>query len=82
MKIKEKIKQKQFKIKEKKIEALENRVENLFLNTVQKPIASLFSKYFLNEKTTYKLYKIAEMENNLDRNDLIYKTDNVKKDKI
>ena len=49
---------------------------------MQKPNASLFLKYFLNEKATYKLYKIAEMENNLDRNDLIYKTSNVKKDKI
>ena len=49
---------------------------------MQKPIASLFSKYFLNEKATYKLYKIAEMEKSLDRNDLIYKTGNVKKDKI
>ena len=38
------------------------------------PIASLFSKDFLTEEAKYELNKIVEMENKLNRNDLIYKT--------
>ena len=33
----------------------------------------MFSKDFLNKAATYELNKIVEMENKLDRNDLIYK---------
>ena len=44
-------------------------------------IASLFPKYFLNEKATYILTEIVEMEYKLHRNDLIYETGNKKKDK-
>ena len=40
-----------------------------------------FQKKILNEEATYKLNKIVKMENELDRNDLIYKTGNKKKDK-
>ena len=54
----------------------------MFLYTDQKPIASLFSKNFLNEEATFELNKIVEMENKLNRNYLIYKTGNKKKDKI
>ena len=62
------------KIKEeKKIKALENRVEKIFSDTDQKPITSFFSKGFLNEEATYKFKKNVEMENNLHRNDIIYK---------
>ena len=41
----------------------------------------MFSKDFLNEEATHELNKIVEMENKLNRNDLIYKTSNKKKDK-
>ena len=44
-------------------------------------IATLFSKNFLTEEATYKLKKIAEIENKLNRDDLINKTGNQKKDK-
>ena len=44
-------------------------------------IASLFSNDFLNEEDTHELNKIVEMENKLNRKDLIYKTGNKKKDK-
>ena len=47
---------------EKQIKAFENRVEKNFLGTYHKPIASLFSKGFLNEEATYELKKIVEME--------------------
>ena len=54
---------------EKQIKALENRTEKNFLDTKQKSITSLFPKDFLNEKATYELNKIVEMEYKLDRND-------------
>ena len=41
----------------------------------------MFSKDFLNEEATYGLNKIAEMEYKLNRDDLIYKTGNGKKNK-
>ena len=66
------------KIKEK---TLGNRVEKFFLETVQKSLVSSFSKDFLNEEATHQLNKIVEMENKLDRNDLICKTVKKKKDK-
>ena len=66
---------------EKQIKALDNRVEKMFLDIDQKSIASLFSKNGLNEEATYKLNKILEMENKLNRDYLIYKTGNKKKDK-
>ena len=61
-----KSKQKQLKSKEK--------------NTDQKSIAFSFSKGFLNEEATYELNEIVEMENKLNRDDLIDKTGNKKKD--
>ena len=42
----------------------------------------MFSKNYQNEEATYQLNKTAEMENELDRNYLIYKTGNKKKDKM
>ena len=66
---------------EKQINALENRVEKKFSDTGQKSIASLFSKDFLNEEVTYELNEIVEMENRLNRDNLIYKTGNKKKSK-
>ena len=66
---------------EKQIKPLENRVEKKNLNTDKKPIASLFSKDYLNEEATYELNKITAIENKPDRNDLIYKSSNKKKDK-
>ena len=59
---------------EKQIKALESRVEETFLDTVQKSSAALFLKDFLNEEATYELNKIVEMENKLNRDNLIYKT--------
>ena len=41
----------------------------------------MFSKDFLNEEAKYEVNKDVEMENKLDRNDLIYKTGNKTKDK-
>ena len=66
---------------EKQIKALENRVEKKNLNTDKKSIAPLFSKDFLNEEATYELNKTTVMEKKPDRNDLIYKSSNNKKDK-
>ena len=66
---------------EKRIKALENRVEKNFLDTNQKQIAPLFSKDFLNEEATYELNNIVAMGNKLDRNYLNYKIENKKKDK-
>ena len=48
---------------------------------IQKSSATLFLKDFLIEEATYKLKKIAEIENKLNRDDLINKTGNQKKDK-
>ena len=56
-------------------------VKKNFLATDGKSIASLFLKDFLNKEATYELNKIVEKENKLNRNDLIYKTGNKKKDK-
>ena len=53
-----------------------------FLDIDQKSIASLLSKEFLNEDVTPELNKIVEMENKLNRSNLINKTENKKKDKI
>ena len=64
---------------EKQIKAIENRVEKKLLDTDQRSIASLFSKDFLNEEATHELNKIVEMENKVNRDDLIYKTGNKKK---
>ena len=66
---------------EKQIKALENRVEKKNLNTDKKSIASLFSKDYLNEEATYELNKTTAMEKKPDRNDLMYKSSNNKKDK-
>ena len=47
----------------------------------KKSIASLFSKNVLNEEPTYELNKTLEMESKFNRDDLILKTSNKKKDK-
>ena len=66
---------------EKQIKVIEYRVEKMFLDTDQKFVASLFSKDFLNEEATLELSKIVKMEIKLNRDYLIYKTGNKKKDK-
>ena len=53
-----------------------------FLGTDENSIVSLFSKDFVNEESTYELNKIVEMENKINGDNLIHKTDNNKKDKI
>ena len=53
----------------------------MFSDTGQKSIASLFSKDFLNEEATYELNEIVEMENRLNRDNLIYETGNKKNSK-
>ena len=64
------------------MKAIESRVKKKVLVANQKSIASLISKDFLNEEATYELSKIVEIENKLNRDDLIYKTGNKKKEKI
>ena len=64
------------------MKAIESRVKKKVLDANQKSIASLISKDFLNEEATYELTKIVEIENKLNRDDLIYKTGNKKKEKI
>ena len=64
------------------MKAIQSRVKKTFLDANQKSIASLISKDFLNEEATYELTKIVEIENKLNRDDLIYKTGNKKKEKI
>ena len=64
------------------MKAIESRVKKKVLDANQKSIASLISKDFLNEEATYELSKIVEIENKLNRDDLIYKTGNKKKEKI
>ena len=51
--------------REKQVKALKKRV---FLDKDKKSIASLLSKDFLNEESTYELKKFVDMENKLDRN--------------
>ena len=67
--------------KEKQNKALENRFKGKFLETDKKLIASLFLKDVLSEEATYKLKKLVEMENKLNRDNLIYKTGTKKRDK-
>ena len=64
------------------MKAIESRVKKKVLDANQKSIASLISKDFLNEEATYELSKIVEIENKLNRDDLLYKTGNKKKEKI
>ena len=56
-------------------------MEKNVLHTDQKSIASLFSKDFLNEGATYELNKSVKMKNKQNRDNLIYKTGNKKKNK-
>ena len=67
---------------EKQIKAIKNRVKKNLLETDQILNASLFSKHFINKEAMYKLNKMEEMENKLDRNDLIYRAGYKKKDKV
>ena len=67
--------------REIQIKGLENRVEKNFFRHRSKSVAPLFSKDFLYGEAICELSKIVEMENKFDRNNLIYKTGNNKKDK-
>ena len=60
---------------------MKTELKNEFLDRNQKSVAYLFSKYFLNEEATHELNRTVEMENKLNRNDLIYEASNKKKDK-
>ena len=60
---------------------MKTELKNEFLDRNQKSVAYLFSKYFLNEEATHELNGTVEMENKLNRNDLIYEASNKKKDK-
>ena len=66
---------------EKQAKAIEKRLEKNVLHTDQKSIASLFSKDFLNAGATCELNKSVKMKNKQNRDDLIYKTGNKKKNK-
>ena len=59
---------------------MENRVEKQLLDKDKKSITFLFSEDLLNEEVTYKLNKVVEIENTLNKDDLSYKTGNKKKD--
>ena len=63
---------------EKQIKSIKNRVKKN-LDTDQKSIASLFSEHFSIEEAVYELNKIVEIENKLNRDDLINKTGNKKR---
>ena len=65
---------------EKKMD--QKQSQKKFLGTDENSIVSLFSKDFVNEESTYELNKIVEMENKINGDNLIHKTDNNKKDKI
>ena len=67
---------------EKQIKAIKNRVKKNLLETDQILNASLFSKHFINKEAMYEINKMEEMENKLDRNDLIYRAGYKKKDKV
>ena len=66
----------------KQEKGIKNRIEQQFLSTDKKSIASLFLKASLNEETTYDLNNIVKIEYKLNKDYLIYKTGNNKKDKI
>ena len=68
---------KKLKIK-KQIKAIENRAVKQLLETGQKLFTHFFSKDFFSEEASYELNKI-EQENN--RDDIIYKTGNKRRDK-
>ena len=61
------------------MKAIENRIEENLLDTDQNPITFFSSKTFLTEKTIYELNKIKEIEQKINRNDLIFKTGGTKK---
>ena len=62
---------------------IEDRAEKQILNTDQKlkSISDLFSKYFLVLEARHELNKIKETEQEINRDDLIYRTDIKNKDK-
>ena len=72
MKIKEKNKQKHKKIK------TEGKFEKQISNTYQKWISNLFSKNFLAAEARDELNKIREIKKEINRDDLIHKTDSKK----
>ena len=47
-----------------------------YLDIDQISITSLLSKDFRNEEVKYELHKIVELENKVNRDELIYKTSN------
>ena len=63
---------------EKQIRAIKYRLKNNFW-TDQKSIASFFSKDFFTEEGIYKLNKIVEIEQKVNRDNLIYKAGDKKK---
>ena len=59
---------------EKQTKAIEGRVKKQILDTDHKSIMNLFSKDFLSETAIYKLNKIKEIDQKINRDDSIYKT--------
>ena len=66
---------------EKQTKATEGKVEKQLLDTDQKSITGLFSKHFLSEKAVYEFNEIKEIEPEINRDDLVHKTGNKKRDK-
>ena len=61
--------------------SIEDRVEEQILNTDQKSITDLFLKGFSGAEARDELNKIKEIEQKINKDDLICKTDNKKQDK-
>ena len=55
--------------------------ENKSQTQIKNQLAIFFSKDLLSEEAIYKSNKIIEMQQKISRDDLIYETDNKKKDK-
>ena len=51
------------------------------MDTEEKSITSLFSKDFFSQEAAYELNKIKEMQQKINRDNSIYKTDHKKRDK-
>ena len=60
---------------------IEGKVQKQLLDTEEKSITSLFSKDFFSQEAAYELNKIKEIQQKINRDNSIYKTDHKKRDK-
>ena len=66
---------------DKRIKAIENKIKKIILKTDKKS-TEFFGKDFLNEEAKYQLNKLVEIENKVNKDDLICKISNNKRDKM